>query len=435
MFSSQSAEHTLNLPCRRISAVKGDTAHHRFLVGTCILPYRQDDVAAGDRSVPNELHMLRFHEDLNELATDLILEHPTGEVWELNTHPEDRDLVLTVGGDSRRGVLWRMPSPPDDDDDDLGAASYDEAVTSTLVVEPRADPMNEQARLPEEHRVRCSVWNPDVENSYLDLVTLSSNTTNNALTLCHWDFTQPEDPTYQVVLPYHTNNGAATDPAVAWDPHNTNVVAVTHGTAVSVHDMRTDITREDAHVDTATSHRRHHRYHVTDLDYNPNRPHVMVTGGEDGLVKFWDLRNASSGSSHDNNHHHHRPIQISRGGHSHWITRVRYNPFHDQLVLSAGTDSAVNLWRISSVSSSPLLELDDEVPDDLLSSSSSAEKDDDKFKPVEGPDVRVDKMEHQESVYDVAWSKCDAWVWASVSMDGGVVLSHVPSKEKYKILL
>ena len=43
--------------------------------------------------------------------------------------------------------------------------------------------------------------------------------------------------------------------------------------------------------------------------------------------------------------------------------------------------------------------------------------------------------EHEESVYSLAWSACDAWVFASLSYDGRVVVSHVPSEEKYKILL
>lgn len=38
---------------------------------------------------------------------------------------------------------------------------------------------------------------------------------------------------------------------------------------------------------------------------------------------------------------------------------VRYNRCHDQLLLSAGTDSTVNLWRVSSISSAPLLEAED----------------------------------------------------------------------------
>lgn len=43
--------------------------------------------------------------------------------------------------------------------------------------------------------------------------------------------------------------------------------------------------------------------------------------------------------------------------------------------------------------------------------------------------------EHEESVYSLAWSASDAWVLASLSYDGQIVLNHVPSTEKYKILL
>ena len=51
------------------------------------------------------------------------------------------------------------------------------------------------------------------------------------------------------------------------------------------------------------------------------------------------------------------------------------------------------------------------------------------------PDVRVSRFEGPESLYDVAWGAADAWVFVSVSYNGVVVLNHVPSKEKYKILL
>jgi WD40 repeat protein len=54
----------------------------------------------------------------------------------------------------------------------------------------------------------------------------------------------------------------------------------------------------------------------------------------------------------------------------------------------------------------------------------------------DSPDVRVKAFdEHEESVYSVAWSACDPFVFISVSYDGRVVLNHVPSTEKYRLLL
>ena len=42
--------------------------------------------------------------------------------------------------------------------------------------------------------------------------------------------------------------------------------------------------------------------------------------------------------------------------------------------------------------------------------------------------------EHEDSVYAAVWSTADAWVFASLSYDGRLVLNHVPSKEKFSIL-
>lgn len=42
--------------------------------------------------------------------------------------------------------------------------------------------------------------------------------------------------------------------------------------------------------------------------------------------------------------------------------------------------------------------------------------------------------EHEDSVYSAVWSSADAWVFASLSYDGRMVINHVPAKEKFSIL-
>lgn len=188
----------------------------------------------------------------------------------------------------------------------------------------------------------------------------------------------------------------------AWNPHDLNVVGLAHFRSISLYDIRdmkpTQILRNC------------NRYPLLDMDFNPNRPNVLTTSGENGLIKFWDLRKSE------------KPIKII-SGHSHWVTKVRYNKFHDQLFLSCGTDSFVNLWRLSSISSAPYMELEGDVVD--VSNQSDV------------LDMCIQRSEHQaeSSVYDIAWSVCDAWLYASLSFDGQVNINHVPSKEKYKILL
>ena len=43
--------------------------------------------------------------------------------------------------------------------------------------------------------------------------------------------------------------------------------------------------------------------------------------------------------------------------------------------------------------------------------------------------------EHEQSVFCATWSAADAWIFASLSLDGKAVINHVPPAEKYKILL
>ena len=131
---------------------------------------------------------------------------------------------------------------------------------------------------------------------------------------------------------------------------------------------------------------------------------TLVTCGHDRFMRVWDLRKLGS------------PVRTV-GGHSHWVTCARYNPFHDQLVLTGGSDHSVNLWRIASCSSSPWV--------------GSPENEDD-----DPADVRVRSIDqHEDSVYAVAWSAVDAWSFGSLSFDGRVAVNQVPTTEKYKILL
>jgi len=43
--------------------------------------------------------------------------------------------------------------------------------------------------------------------------------------------------------------------------------------------------------------------------------------------------------------------------------------------------------------------------------------------------------EHEDSVYGLAWSAADPWLFASLSYDGRVAVNRVPANVKYKVLL
>ena len=79
------------------------------------------------------------------------------------------------------------------------------------------------------------------------------------------------------------------------------------------------------------------------VDYNPNKAHHVVTGGDDAQVHIWDVRQLR------------QPI-LSIESHSHWIWSVAFNHLQDQLLLTSSSDTLVNLHNVVSVSSASYLD-------------------------------------------------------------------------------
>ncbi|KAJ2907871.1 Protein tssc1 [Coemansia aciculifera] len=190
--------------------------------------------------------------------------------------------------------------------------------------------------------------------------------------------------------------------AVAWHPTSPSILATSDSLGgISTRDLRsTPSHSHQASIECA------HTGRIRALDYNPNLPYHLASGGSDGALRIWDLRHAEA------------PL-ITAANHSHWVCDLQYNPFYDQLLLSAGSDALVNLESAVSVSSATLATTHDD--------------DEDSVRPVDGLVMQYD--DHESSVYAVQWSATDPWVFASLSFDGRLVINAVPREEKYKILL
>lgn len=385
MFSSQSAELALEVPCRIITALPGDSDHHRFVVGSSRVNHK------------NHLYVLRYHSSLNELVLESTLHCDDGA--EIRAMASQSQLLFVATSHKTNGI-YRLPQEPDNENDEL-EGSEDRSVQSNVTTATANDSMmNRVAQLVTDADVVSVAWRDTSEHTH----TYTTNTTSGDILLLEssgqlsrWDLSATGTTSRVSIAPaLDDTTSSLSVPSVAWDPHSEACVAVTHGTRVSLLDWRVDPSVPTGLVDSFVAH----RYGVTSLDYNPNKPYVLGTAGQDGMIKFWDLRRAKY------------PLLTIRGGHSHYATVVRYNPFHDQLVLTAGTDASSQLWRVSSISSAPLLTLDNDAPN-----------------------VRVQRHEHGEAVYGACWGASDAWIYVTVSYDGTAVLQHVPSHEKYKILL
>ncbi|KAF5955474.1 hypothetical protein HYC85_008330 [Camellia sinensis] len=116
----------------------------------------------------------------------------------------------------------------------------------------------------------------------------------------------------------------------AWDPHDVNSVASTCESSIQFWDLRT--MKKTNSIEHA---------HVRNVDYDTKKKFILVTAEDESGIHIWDLRMLKV------------PI-LELPGHAHWTWAVRCNPEYDGLVLSAGTDSAVNLWMASPPSSDDL---------------------------------------------------------------------------------
>ena len=83
-----------------------------------------------------------------------------------------------------------------------------------------------------------------------------------------------------------------------------------------------------------------------DLDYNPNKLNTIATCGQDSVLSFWDLRKTEKSL-----------LEFEED--SHWISKVKFNKFHDQLLITGCTSTFVSLYRASSVSQMPLSQVND----------------------------------------------------------------------------
>ncbi|KAL3130790.1 hypothetical protein ABBQ38_000129 [Trebouxia sp. C0009 RCD-2024] len=196
----------------------------------------------------------------------------------------------------------------------------------------------------------------------------------------------------------------------AWDPHDLNRLVTAGGNGVQVWDVRS--LKKTAEIPDA------HLMPVRDIDFAHQQQHRIVSAGDDCKVCIWDLRALGASAT---------PL-LELGGHSHWVWQAKYNPHHDSLLLSASSDSLVNLWHtpISAGESSARGQGAPRGPSQTGQKGFGKEAQD-------GLACTYD--DHEDSVYGVAWSMVDPWTFASLSYDGRLVVNRVPSQTKYKILI
>uniref|UniRef100_A0A7S3LLR3 EIPR1-like beta-propeller domain-containing protein n=1 Tax=Aplanochytrium stocchinoi TaxID=215587 RepID=A0A7S3LLR3_9STRA len=458
MFSTTGAVHDLKCPCRCIESIKipakyRDNNKHWFLVGTQqVLTENQKQ---NNHEAKSGFELLEYSEDSNAIIQIPVTSNDDSgtpdtraEIWSMSAHPANPNLVFVIcsyplgeSGAKRYAKLCRFkftnPNQINEDQVDVDEASSDtdqswacsvEVVKTLNIDESIHSGVKEVIWCPiEEDNSTYTYDNPadaledtddvDIDGKAFDFDTGSTDSfrgsssvvTIHDKAILRWDLEKDDyNGSCSFVANKLSNTVHCSFMGASWDPHRISEIAVGYGQAVEVYDIQGTSGVPIRSIPFAD------RVRVRQVDHNPNKPFYVATAGDDRTVKFWDIR------------HNESPVKIL-SGHSHWVDQVKYNKSHDQLVISAGTDTLVSLWRVSSISSAPLLDFlaEDDGTNQVVPSKES-----------DNNDALIKSTDdHFDSVYSIVWSCNDAWIYASVSYDGRVCVNHVPSAEKYKILL
>jgi len=429
MFSSDSVSYSVGKNCRVLRAYGGPgnaDDRHRFLVGT----------AEVHRANTNQIQVLDYVQEMNGSCNIFCAASfsAEGEIWDLSVCPSSSP-VIACSYRSKRNTFELDILSLEKQLEQQKQEEYNERIGS-FVAQPALQSSVQSSQLSlsstradtlckfplSQSYYRKVLWRPNQrESSDIDVMA-----TLNGNDLKIWDLknTSASYELLETAIVRVSNEGKARN--CCWDPHQRNEIVIAHDKHISGYDTRSMSCSH--YIENA------HQFGTTDVDFNPNKPSVIVSAGHDRKVHFWDLRNTSF------------PL-LSLGGHTHWVSQAKYNHFHDQLMLSSGTDGVVCLWRVSSISSAPLVEETTSTTDaDQRSKDNKllfwektvnfnlSTKRNDAAMTNSDTIVRVHN-DHDESVYSVAWSMSDAWTYASLSYDGKVFVHQVPSTEKYKILL
>lgn len=328
----------------------------------------------------NQIHCIELLSDPQEASTTYkttVYGFPDGEIWQLRFSPHENDLLACTYSTyqnsqvTMKTALLRLP-------------------TQEVIDESK----NNQEYLP-----FGSTYTLETTGSDIKTIDFNPSDSNLLATIVD-DKLLVYNKTESGYTPTTTIQNQKAAPKFGggkWSQHTVNQFICLQENSIKSYDIR-----EAGHHATWQIDEAHGQQLIRDLDCNPNKQCHLVTGGDDGSIKIWDCRSIKY------------PI-FTRSDHNHWVFNVRFNTFHDSLVLSSSSDGKVLLTCARSVSSEADegTEKKDGLADGLLQMFE----------------------QHEDSVYCCEWSSVDPFVFASLSFDGRVIISQVPKQYKYQILM
>mmetsp|Transcript_13043 Transcript_13043/g.34200 ORF Transcript_13043/g.34200 Transcript_13043/m.34200 type:complete len:415 (-) Transcript_13043:583-1827(-) len=163
---------------------------------------------------------------------------------------------------------------------------------------------------------------------------------------------------------------------------------------------------------------------VRALSFSPHRQSLLASGGDDGVVQLWDIRNAAEPRTLTSLGRGVGPSTGEDDCHDYEITSLNFHPTYEQLISTSSADGSVRVWHLPEAAFEPPEEFDDVsvitsvwgsmVPQDMNKSAAS--------------------LTHDDTIIGARWSQKDSFSLISLSYDVGLFASAVPRQFKLKVL-
>ncbi|PKI85954.1 Ribosome assembly protein rrb1 [Malassezia vespertilionis] len=132
--------------------------------------------------------------------------------------------------------------------------------------------------------------------------------------------------------PFESHTSSIED--LQWSPSEPTVFAsCSADQSIRIWDVRVKSHRSSLAIDSA------HDQDVNVISWNHGTQYLLLSGGDDGALKVWDMRNFKSGN---------KPSPVAQfNWHQGPIYSVEWNPNEDSTFAAAGRDDQVTLWDLA----------------------------------------------------------------------------------------
>ncbi|KAJ8938047.1 hypothetical protein NQ318_013955 [Aromia moschata] len=296
-MDDNSVIYGLEFQARALASQLAETEKIKFIIGTQSL-----------KQANNQIHLVEFNEEISTIKTS-VFHHPDGEIWKITTSPIDALKLATCYNSVTNESSCTMKS--------------------AILKLPVTENLNNIDNLELATTLDISLLGSEIKTTEFHPIEANKSVSVTDSHVVLWDISESNGKNILSIPLEGKNNPKFT--TGKWNPHqNCNQFTAATETHLKTYDVRSG--------DLAWNIDNVHSQLLRDIDYNMNKQYHIATCGDDGFVKIWDFRQTS------------QPV-YSRSDHSHWVWCVRFNHFHDQLILTASSDARVLITSAASVSS------------------------------------------------------------------------------------